>query len=49
VEPLSAAGLSQYPDEIGHVVIQMAADRSRPPMTLIDVLDALERSGVPTR
>jgi len=36
----------EHADEIAQVVIEMAADRQRPPMTPGDVLDALARAGV---
>ncbi len=36
----------EHPDEIARVVIEMAADRQRPPMTAGAVLDALARAGV---
>jgi hypothetical protein len=37
----------EHPDDVAQVVVEMAADRSRPPMTTSDVLDALGRAGVP--
>lgn len=37
----------QHPDEMVDIVRQMAADRSKPPMTATEVVDALARAGVP--
>lgn len=37
--------LDAFPRELLDVVRQMAADKVRPPMTVEDVLNALERAG----
>jgi hypothetical protein len=37
----------QYPDELVGIVGEMASDRSNPPMTAIEITDALERNGAP--
>ena len=37
----------QHPDELVRVVREMSADRTEPPMTANEIVDALERAGVP--
>lgn len=37
----------QYPDEMVGIVGEMASDRSNPPMTTIEIADALGRAGAP--
>jgi PIN domain len=37
----------QHPDELVGVVREMAEDRSNPPMTVNEIVDALARAGVP--
>jgi predicted nucleic acid-binding protein len=39
--------VEQFPDEVGTTVVRMAAGKRRPPMSTTDVLDALEKAGVP--
>lgn len=39
--------IASLPEEIVAVVVEMAADRTRPPMSPQDVLQALARVGVP--
>jgi PIN domain len=36
----------EYPDEMVDIVREMAADRSNPPMTASEIIDALGRAGV---
>jgi hypothetical protein len=37
----------QHPDELVDVVREMAEDRSNPPMTVNEIVDALARAAVP--
>ncbi|MFG6200811.1 PIN domain-containing protein [Nonomuraea sp. JJY05] len=39
--------LSQSPHEVMGVLARMAAGKRRPPMTVLDIIGALERAGVP--
>ncbi|MFI0416764.1 hypothetical protein [Spongiactinospora sp. 9N601] len=39
--------LSQSPHEVMDVLARMASGKRRPPMTPLDIVDALDRAGVP--
>ncbi|GAA0841091.1 PIN domain-containing protein [Streptosporangium amethystogenes subsp. fukuiense] len=39
--------LSQSPHEVMGVLARMAAGKRRPPMTVLDIVDALNRAGIP--
>jgi hypothetical protein len=37
----------RFPDEVGTTLVHMAAGKQRPPMSKTQILDALEKAGVP--